>query len=345
MEVQVMQTSARFLLTVAIAGLLVIGCGGGSQPTTPYDEIPATILKIVEMPGTGMDILLNGGYAYVPDASSTLKVIDVDPPASAHIASTIELPWGVNDVAVSGSYAYVAGDGLEIINIDSPESAYSVSACDIPGTANCVAVSGGYAYTTGEPGLYIFDIDPPESASVVCSVVGTEDTLSLEVSGGYAYLGGKEFQIIDIDPPESANIVTTINPSGSYDFYGHIAVSDGYAYAVEKSNFDYRHTIDIDPPESAYIVGSFRLYGIVTDVAVSGGYLYALDFYGFSVYNINPPDDPQVVGYVPVLSLDPPRDPQWFEPPSFYLNCVAVSGEYVYVTGYNTDFLIAKVKI
>jgi hypothetical protein len=93
------------------SGLKIIDIASPKSPS---------IVKTVDTPGTARGVTISGGYAYVADGNS-LQIVDIDPPESAHIISSIAIysGEGVTGVAVSGNYAYVTAstNGLRIIKL------------------------------------------------------------------------------------------------------------------------------------------------------------------------------------------------------------------------------------
>ncbi|MGA1796410.1 MAG: hypothetical protein ACMUIL_11195 [bacterium] len=95
--------------------------GGGPYITGSYDTI--IINGACDGHYYAHGIYIAGFYAYVADAYSELRVIDIiDPahPAIVGLCDTSGVPYGVH---VVGSYAYVAagGSGVQVIDITDPE--------------------------------------------------------------------------------------------------------------------------------------------------------------------------------------------------------------------------------
>jgi hypothetical protein len=217
-----------------------------------------------------------------------LQIVDITPPESAAIASTVPVGFGeVNNIEVSGGYAYMTvieeewpekKGSVHVINVSSPGSAYLVDSIPTPGMAMDVAVSGGYAYVTVEGGdlveedgcLLVIDVDPPTLPKIVhtLDMPGMWPN-GIAVSGDSAFVGGDDigFQIVDISSPESAYIAHSLH------FYGdteRITIADGYAYAAS----GFLQILDIHTPESAYVLGYTDTPGSAWGVCISGGYGY-----------------------------------------------------------------------
>ena len=273
----------------------------------------------VNIPGLAYRVVVCDEYAYVgtvPIGSydGSLFIVDITPPGSAYIFNTVDMYYGVYDLAVSGGYAYIASGDLLIVDIDPPESGYVMNSVALEGGALSIALSDGYAYAAGWQGaLNIVDIDPPESAYAVNTIQVSGDYFyDIEVSNGYAYIPQRAdgLRIIDIDPPESAYLMNTVDTPGLAQY---VDVSDGLAYIADLNGG--LQIVDIDPPESASIAKTVSFPGPVQSVVVSDGYGYVVYNGAFSVVDIDPYDSTHIVS-------------------SFYSQWnarkAAVSGEYAY---------------
>jgi hypothetical protein len=283
-------------------------------------------VKLVDMI-YGDDIAVSGQYAYISQNAS-LQIIDIDPPESAHIINTVEIPETAGSIVISGGYAYVTTmlKGLQIIDIDPPESAYIVNAVDTPDYANSVDVHNGYAYVAdSQSGLQIIDIDPIESAHIVNAVDTSWNAVDVAVSGGYAYLtvDMAGLQIIDIDPPEAAFIKKTVDFVSAYA----IALSDGYAY-IGGGYYGLR-IIDIDPPDSAQLISTVDTPQDTLGICISNGYAFVADLAsGFDIIDVSPPESAFLV-----KTIDIPGN-AWD---------VTVSGDYAYVVDREYGLRIFKI--
>ena len=135
-------------------------------------------------------LTVSDGYAYCSGGwPFNLQIIDIDPPESAIIVSTLDVNGQV--CAVSGGYAYLATGDIVVVDVSSPESPALAETIYLPDSCQDIRVSGGYAYALGATSLYVIDIDPIDSASVIasCPVVEYPSEM-LAVSGRYAYIGG-----------------------------------------------------------------------------------------------------------------------------------------------------------
>ncbi|MFM6024176.1 MAG: hypothetical protein ACKPER_14820, partial [Dolichospermum sp.] len=150
-----------------------------------------------------------GNYAYVPDNTSGLQIIDISNPTSPTLKGNYDTPAAI-DVQIVGNYAYVADDwsGLQIIDISNPAAPTLVGTYNTPGNAIDVQIVGNYAYVADyESGLQIIDISNPAAPTLV----GTYDTpgnaYSVQIVDNYAYVADhvSGLQIIDVSDFTNGN--------------------------------------------------------------------------------------------------------------------------------------------
>ena len=82
-----------------------------SQPESPR------LIGTCALPGSGTDLAVSDGYAFVTCGEDGLIIADVDPPDTAAVVDIIDTPATAYGVAISNEYAYIADylSGLRII--------------------------------------------------------------------------------------------------------------------------------------------------------------------------------------------------------------------------------------
>jgi hypothetical protein len=101
-----------------------------------------------------------GGFAYVSDYDSGLRVFDISNPQNPFPAGVYYSEGDGYAVATAGNLAYLAdwGSGVRIVNVQDPQNPVEVGYYDTPGLACHVAVVGNMAYVTDHgPGLRIIE--------------------------------------------------------------------------------------------------------------------------------------------------------------------------------------------
>jgi hypothetical protein len=178
---------------------------------------------------------------------------------------------------VKDGYAYVADLEFKILDIDPPDSAHIAKRITIPGDPSFVDVSGEYAFviTRRNSVIQIIDIEPVDSASIIKSVDTSQSwPLKVHAEGGYAFVAGSEssFQIIDIDPIEDAHVIKLLDMPGSIKDFD---ISNGYAFcAMGDLGIE---IVNIDPPEAAHRILSFDTSGLANDVEIYENYAFVAD--------------------------------------------------------------------
>ena len=182
---------------VAIAGDYAYVAGGGglvvvdvSNPANPTEvgfyNTPVSVWS-------AWDVVVVGGFAYVPWGDAGLRVVDVSNPANPTEVGFYDTPGWAYGVAVAGGYAYVADreGGLRVVDVSTPANPTEVGFYDTPGCAYAhrVAVAGDYAYVAdGKGGLQVVDISTPSDPREVGSYDTPSYAWGVAVAGGYAYV-------------------------------------------------------------------------------------------------------------------------------------------------------------
>ena len=240
-------------------------------------------LGSVQLPDIVRGIAVSGGFAYIADYYSGLRVVDVSNPAFPDEVGFYDTPGLAFCVAVSGGYAYIADYySLRVVDVSDLASPYEVGFYDTPGYAYRVTVSGGYAYIAdSDSGLRVVDVSNPENPNEV----GFYDTPGyadgVAVSGDYAYIvdNDRGLRVVDVSNPASPYEV------GFYDTPGHaggVAVSGGYAYIADR--YGGLRIVDVSNPENPNEVGFYDTPGHAEGVAVANNLVYVADFFcGMSI--------------------------------------------------------------
>ena len=269
-----------------------------SSPESPV------FVKLVDINASGLDVLVKDGYAYVatndwPGTGETpaIRIIDVDPVETAHVVHTVFLEtttyFGAEDIKIVGDHLYVANhvNGLQVIDISDPETAAIIKTVETPeyNTAHGVAVTDGYAYLSD-----------------------WSNTMSVFL------------RIIDIDPLGDASIINSVEiPDASYA--SCIDTANGYVYVPVTT--DGLYIVEVNPPGDPQIVGSTAVGGI-DDIIVNGGFAYLARGHGFSLVDVDPPEEPVLLYHTSTNSdsLD-----------------VAIQGDYAFLASNRAGLRIIKV--
>ncbi len=268
--------------------------------SNPVDPI---WINEIDIPDNAVAVSASAGYAYVACKDDGLVIVDVDPPESAYVVKTIDLPFGKsNDVAYYNGYVFVVTltQRFYVIDVDPPESAYLVTTLylDGPGNTANIDVADGYAYVTRGDELYIIDIEPAETPELVNTVV---DLFShweeITVSNGYAFVVAPSYDlyILDIDPPEEAHVITQYT---WFECPSDISVSWPYAYVTQDGDHsDYKLLIfDVSNPEYIFTSKKLELAGSPVSVISTSEYAYLGDIEsGLITLDVSPIEDAHII--------------------------------------------------
>ncbi len=297
-------------------------------------------------------IEVSGDYLYVAaqtDDTGTLYVVNISNPSEPHITGIESIPVAAQDVAVSGDYAYLAANGndtvnsglyvIDVSNFSNPEITDFVPIS----YAGKVFVSGDNAYISGESAVSIVDISNPsnlqELSTLNIELLETHTLYSfgdIFVSDGYAYIvwSGDDnstyaystfLSAIDLGNPSIQETIEICD----YPAYPNLYISGSYAYIGNSGN-DYVggiypgeiRAVNISDPLNLSIEGTLNVPSNITDLYISGSKAYAAgNVSGVHVIDLSIPSTPEISGGFGISNT---------------ANGVAVSGNYAFVTGYNT---------
>ncbi len=306
-----------------------------SQDCIDYGDYPH-LVACTETPGLAVSVALSGNYAYISDYSASdpahFHVVDISDPENSPIVGSLEVPFRINGVAISGHFAFVVGDNfmpviyrMLVIDVSDPTHPDIVGELDLPSVGFGVAVDGAHAYVAGgSAGFLVVDISDPTNLEIVGIVETTDTVRGVFVSGNMAYLanGDAGLLIVDISIPQSPVIV------GSVPTPGHsikVALSGNHCFIA---GWGVGLTIvDVSNPSSPNIVGSLVTGGAAVDVFVAGDFAYIATSAGKKVIIVDVSDlsNPLIVGKVAIFS---------------HTNELEIRGDYAFLTAHNGGFQI-----
>ncbi|MCD6518580.1 MAG: hypothetical protein J7M05_01460, partial [Anaerolineae bacterium] len=250
--------------------------------------------------GQGMDVIVEGSYAYVTAKSGGLYIFDVSDPSNPQYKSRIQADPNEDDLALHlfkvGNLVYVADEkfGVVIYNVSNPSHPSKVGVCPI-GFAESVWVEGRYAYIAGGTnGLHIYDVSTP-SAPVLKGVFYVEGTYiyDVQVVGNYAYITGRPYaqglRVIDVSDPTNPHQVGAVATAAeAYD----IRIANGCAYIAERQGSKpsgYLEVFDLSSPTQPVLL---KRYASPGQSSISGVYpqgtLVYLAAHGEGLLVVNP---------------------------------------------------------
>jgi hypothetical protein len=143
--------------------------------------------RTVRTIGTPGKIAVAGNFAYVPDDTEGLRIIDVSNASSPFVAATVpctRIHDGFSGVFIRSPYAYVASNlyGMSVYHMTNPTTLALTGSYNKPITyiqARAITVAGNYAYlasSAGSGAIYVISVAP------TCLLSAISPTPSAKVS-------------------------------------------------------------------------------------------------------------------------------------------------------------------
>jgi hypothetical protein len=267
---------------------------------------------------TTESIAVSGDYAFLPDMSHGLQVIDISDPANPEPVAIGEVSYPM-DITIVGNYAYVISwqEEFIVVDITDPLNCEQLGSCTINGRAEDLKVSGNYAYIAEEDsGLVIVDFSDPNSPEIAGRFITEEGARAVEVSGTFVYLAKQDqngILVIDVsDPSAPVQVGITIPVTGVQDMVS----SEDLLYCAEGGRL---RIYDISTPSAINPLGTFEAPEEVIGISISGNHAFiTCESEGLYIIDCSAPEAP-----VQTFHLD-------FNDPVFDL---VVSGDYAYLSG------------
>ena len=282
----------------------------------------------IKIRGTGIAISNDGNYAYVGESWRGLQVIDINDPLAPFSVGSVKTHRPLN-VTVTGSYAYAAelDNGLQVIDISDPIAPTLVSSVETPDRAFAVVIAGNYAYVAdNESGLQVIDISDPLAPLLVGSIDTPGRAVNVTVAGLYAYVAdaNRGLQVIDISDPLAPILIGSIDTP---DKASDVAIVGNYAYVADGESG--LQIIDISDPRAPKSIASVDTLNDASGIAIKDSFAYVNDEDSLLLIDITNPIKPFKIGSIETDSTVHER-----------FNHVAVSGNFVYVTGINSLIIL-----
>ncbi|MDZ4256732.1 MAG: VWA domain-containing protein, partial [archaeon] len=169
---------ARFQ-THFIDGLIVLDT---STPTSP------TIIGAASL-DDGWRVWVDGGYAYVADGISGMRIFDVtqNTPQEVGFYNTSGYAY---EVSVDYPYAFVSDGlaGVRFFDISNPSSPNLLSTYNTPGTAYAARADGTILYVADGSSLQVLDFSTINTPAFIDAYTTPYRYRDLEINNGWAYL-------------------------------------------------------------------------------------------------------------------------------------------------------------
>ncbi len=242
-------------------------------------------LSFLTIPGTAMNVDVNGNYAYVAAGAAGLVVVDVADRSRPRIAFVYDTPGFANDVVVSGSYAYVADgpSGLRVVNIANPLAPVLAGSIGTAGDAQDVAVRASLAivaYSGAFSGIQVVDVSSPSAPREIgrkalsTGVLGVDYDPVRRIAG--LALGSGGLAVLDLSNPVNPIQIGSL-PGGDVQ---DVVIQGNHAFLADIArSFT---VVDLTNPAAPALLASTPLDtgGRLADVAVAAnGLAFGADIF------------------------------------------------------------------
>ncbi len=291
--------------------------------TVTLTGIPTSPVQIasVNIGGETYSVAIQDDYAYVAAGQAGMKVVDIYPPESASVISSLEIDGSesTHGIVLEGFHAYVSTTRFEgtisphclkgalaVIDVSDPNNPLiddpANDIVNLPYPGRHLAFEGLTAYVaTGRfVGTHrrgslncvgVNDINDPEPT--VIASVETYCSHDIAISHHYAFLADGEpgLKVYDVSDPRSPGLQESFN---TYNAYG-IDIDGAYAYIAD--SWHGLKIIDVSIPTNVYLIGEIATNDWAYNVTVVENFAYIADGEaGLTVVDVSDPTNPLEYG-------------------------------------------------
>jgi hypothetical protein len=317
-------------------------------------------------PVLGNEVLVRGNYAYLADWDYDIWVVDVSDPADPWPAGSVSLT-GINaGMALEDDYLYVAdpesdSSRIHIVDVSNPGNPQQIGSVSEPDAPYGVAISGNYAYVASHfGGFKVFDVTIPASPTLYSFIEQPGRIWDVALCGNTACVSDQLDDLlytVDISDPSNPEPVGMVSVPDIL----FIVSSGNYVFASGYNGLGIIDASNINAPTLVSMIP-----GSVGDVAISGDYLYVIDYWqGLQIMDISDPANPVLLSLCPgtergikvavsgdlafvttsegqsptliVINVADPQNPSvtgTIEHSGEHFYSVAATGDYAYVAGF-----------
>ncbi|MCF7811171.1 T9SS type A sorting domain-containing protein [bacterium] len=261
-----------------------------SEPDRP------SIISVVPILNSPVDVALNGNWLYYLDGSYGLKVYDVSNRRNPSMTSTCPFRRGyMKSMRISGNHSFIAaGDyGIKIVDITNPRDPHQVGEYDEESfNANDLEIRDDTLYVIGANDFRTINVSEPTEPQPIssCDAAGTQMIIQDDI----AYIAGFNYDpglhILDIsdsgNPSEigqfSKNLrVQTIGVEGQYAYAVGVIPNGQYGWSI----------LDISQPDSPETVSIYESSIQARSIKIRDEFAFITTYeHGLVILNISTPD-------------------------------------------------------
>ena len=311
---------------------------------------PTFINNLIDFgPGfRGIAVEVHGNYLYMAGHGSVtqadeLAIVDVSDPFNAFIRGSINIGYGINEVAVTDDlqYAFVAyadkDAQLQVVDVSNVDNPVLVKSFKISGNRNkgrSLDLLGDTLYfgTEGPDGneFYVIDVSNPLNPIVLDGVQIGNDVNDVMVGGGYAFLAAdpqdREVSIVNVQDPDNIYVEAFVDLPAGNDAEGVYYMPETNQLFVgrkmsSEDNSPEIIILDLTDPSDPEIVGSMEYDVDINSMYAEGNLMFvtALGDMEFKVYDISDLPDIGYYGGLDFGDTDSPTD-IYYENNTFYIS-------------------------
>jgi hypothetical protein len=256
----------------------------------------------IELPGSGTDLVVTNGLAYVLTQDEKLQVVDISNPTNLVLLGYHFVIDGYG-IEVVGNYCYVSGSvpngwllekKLLVFDISNPTNLSQYATLYQDGRVRIVDDLGYFAGSLefGQSGLAIFEgMSDPLTANKVGQRVTQGTPRNICVTGTNAYLTTSYgLEIFDVSNPAAPAPLGAVLLSLAQD----VKVIGSTAFVTDTSIGDGFNAIDVSDPANPLILGAVDLRDYPEGLVVQGTHAYVAGLYdGVRIVDVQNPAEMQ----------------------------------------------------
>lgn len=279
--------------------LVFCSSGGGvyvMDCSTPED--PVILSSSTHCRGFVTDLCYSeaDSILYITAGEAGLEIWDLTDPLFPVRLSSLQFPYELHGVAISGDLACVSSiysADFYTVDITDREDPAILGSCDLSGFAGKLEIQGDHAFVEASgAGLVVVDISDPSSPFEAADCPISDFAAGLMLQGNYAYMTSSSYlRIYDIQNPEAPAL------TGSCYFNtqcGDIWVQDDLV-ALERGSVSLS-LVDVTDPYDPVPVGELDTDGTASGVAMNEeGQVFLCTLEEFHVIDALNPALPQLI--------------------------------------------------
>ncbi|MFQ5432141.1 MAG: hypothetical protein ACE5EN_06505, partial [Nitrospinota bacterium] len=256
----------------------------------------AVVLDRFVTGGSGEELVVADGKAYVADGSGGLAVFDVTDARRIKWLGSSNTRGLFNDIAVSGERAVVTKDftTLQMIGIKNPALPLVRAAYKPSGVISDIALDGSVVYAATNEGLRRIDftVNPPGMLYGESANYGGSRRADIRDNILYVADWFSGLHLYDISDSRRLRHISNFHTGGSSK---GVTVKGYYAFVGDDDHG--LQIIDISEPDNPEWVSELATPGLAYTLKIVGDTLYLADHRGgFDIIDVSEPREPKLLG-------------------------------------------------